>query len=127
MPMNAAKNLGSCDWVFPDGDLPAPGNEEPYGHESLIIVNLTQEDAHIKLDFLFEGEEPVRDVAVEVKAERVHCVRLDQPVGEQEYRVPLGQYALHLKSSTPVVCQIGRMDRQAPNLAYYTVMGFPLQ
>ena len=124
--MKAAKSAGSCEWVFPDGDLPPAGDEEPHAHESLIIVNLTQEDARIELDFLFEDKPPVRGVAVEVKAERVRCVRLDQPVGEQKYRVPFGQYSLHLASNVPVVCQIGRMDRRAPNLAYYTVMGFPL-
>ena len=41
------------------------------------------------------------------------------------YQIPLGQYALKLESTVPLVCQIGRMDVQQPNLAYYTVMGHP--
>ncbi len=60
-----------------------------------------------------------------VEGERVRCIRMDEPVGEQAYRVPFGQYALLLESSTPVVAQLGRMDVRQANLAYYTVMGYP--
>ena len=31
---------------------------------------------------------------------------------------------MKVESSEPVICQIGRMDVQQPNLAYYTVMGY---
>jgi hypothetical protein len=34
--------------------------------------------------------------------------------------------ALLVESEQPVIAQIGRMDVRQPNLAYYTVMGFPL-
>jgi len=61
-----------------------------------------------------------------VEAERVRCMRLDRPVGEEGFRIPYGQYALLVESQVPIIAQIGRMDVQQANLAYYTVMGFPV-
>ncbi len=126
MPEHAPAGQGSLCWVFPDGDLPPRGNGEPHGHESLVILNMTGNDAHITLDLYFSDKPPVKGLTFTVQAERVRCVRMDEPVGDQGFNVPMGQYAIRLCSDTPVVCQIGRMDVQQPNLAYYTVMGHPL-
>jgi hypothetical protein len=54
----------------------------------------------------------------------VRCIRTNEPI--DGYQIPRGQYALRLESSVPIVCQIGRLDVRQPNLAYYTVMGHPL-
>ena len=114
---------GSRTWFFPDGDIPAVGDSEPYGHESLIMLNPNDEDAEVVLTVYFEAAEPVVLAAQTVGARRVRCVRISEPI--DGYQIPLGQYALKLESSAPIVCQIGRMDVQQPNLAYYTVMGHP--
>lgn len=117
---------GKKVWVFPDGDLPQPGDKEPFGHESLIILNLNDKDTTVKFDIYFEDTDPVKDITSVIKAERVRCFRLDKPVGEDNYQIPPGQYSLVVRSELPVVAQIGRMDVQQPNLAYYTTMGYPL-
>ena len=114
---------GSRTWYFPDGDIPAPGEVEPFGHESLIMLNPGDEDASVAITVYFEDDEPVELAAQSVGARRVRCIRISDPV--DGYQIPLGQYALKLESSVPIVCQIGRMDVQQPNLAYYTVMGHP--
>ena len=116
--------IGHSRWVFPDGDLPPRGAGEPHGHESLVVLNPNPEAAEIRLTIFFPDSAPVRGLTFRVEGERVRCVRMDEPVGEQEYQVPFGQYALLLESTVPVVAQIGRMDVQQANLAYYTVMGF---
>ena len=110
-------------WFFPDGDLPPDGNVEPKGHESLLILNPNDCDAKVYITVYFEDAEPVSLKPQAVCSQRVRCFRLDKPVGG--YRIPFGQYALKIESTTPVICQIGRMDVRQPNLAYYTVMGFP--
>lgn len=117
--------IGHLRWMFPDGDLPPRGEGEPHGHESLVIVNPNQAPAEIRLTIYFPDCAPVRDLTLRVEGERVRCVRMDEPVGDQGYHVPFGQYALLLESTTPVVVQIGRMDVRQANLAYYTVMGYP--
>jgi len=110
-------------WFFPDGDLPAAGDSEPHGHESLVILNPNDADADVTISVYHVNREPDRLTPQRVEARRVRCIRMDQPI--DGYRVPFGQYALKLESTTPIVCQIGRMDVQQPNLAYYTVMGHP--
>ena len=110
-------------WYFPDGDLPPKGDQEPHGHESLLILNPQSQDAQVVLTVYFE-DRPSRQIEPEsVSAERVRCFRLDQPLGA--FSIPRGQYALRVESTVPVICQIGRMDVRQANLAYYTVMGLP--
>ena len=116
---------GSRTWFFPDGDLPPPGDKEPKGHESLLILNPNPEDSEVAITVYYEDREPDTIGDLVVAAERVRCFRLDQPIGEQAYRIPFGQYALKIEASVPVVCQIGRMDVRQAELAYYTTMGFP--
>lgn len=112
---------GARTWFFPDGDVPAAGEHEPFGHESLIMLNAGDEDAEVAITVYFEEREPHVLPSQLVLARRVRCLRISDPI--DGYQIPLGQYALKLESSVPIVCQIGRMDVQQPNLAYYTVMG----
>ncbi len=125
--MSRPRLLGRTRWAFPDGDLPAPGEKEPYGHESLVLLNPNAQPAHVRLTIYFENRAPERDVRVAVEAERVRCVRLDRPVGDRGFKIPFGQYALLVESDEPIIAQIGRIDVSQPDLAYYTVMGFPLE
>jgi hypothetical protein len=118
------KRNGQRVWVFADGDLPPAGEKEPFGHEALMVVNLNKRPASLHLDILFEDREPNRDIKASLQGERVHCFRLDKPLGEQNYRIPHGQYALVLRSDLPVVAVFGRLDVRQNNLAYYSVAGF---
>ena len=82
---------GKRTWIFADGDLPPRGNEEPYGHEALSIVNCGKEDAEIQVKVLFSEREPAHFL-LRVPGNRVICFRLDGPVGEQRaYRGSAGK------------------------------------
>ena len=118
------KAQGRKHWIFSDGDLPPAGDQEPLGHEALMVVNLNRKPAQLKLEVLFEDREPVRDIALRVDGERVRCFRLDKPLGESRYRIPFGQYALVVHSDLPVVAVFGRLDVRQANMAYYSVAGF---
>lgn len=113
---------GKKTWIFADGDLPPRGDSEPYGHEALSIVNCGKEDAEIRVKVLFSDREPDQ-FTLRVPADRVICFRLDGPVGEPEYRIPFGQYALLLESSVPIVAVLGRLDRRE-NVSYYELDGY---
>lgn len=56
--------------------------------------------------------------------ERTTCLRLDYPIGKEEYQIPIGQYALHIKSSVPVCACFGRLDVRQSNMAYYALSGY---
>jgi len=117
---------GRRTWIFPDGDLPPAGEEglPLEGHESLIVLNTGDKDAHIEIDVYFEEREPEEGLKVEVPARRVRCFRIDQPLGDRGFEVPFGQYALRLRSDVRIIAQIGRADVRQPNLAYYTTIGY---
>jgi hypothetical protein len=117
-------NMGKKRWVFSDGDLPPPGDKEPFGHEALMITNLNKEAALVKLDLYFEDKDPVKGIDINVESERVKCFRLDKPLGKSGYRIPNGQYALSVTSTIPIVAVFGRLDVRQNNLAYYSVLGF---
>ena len=117
-----AMEYGKKTWIFADGDLPPLGDSEPYGHEALSIVNCGGEDAEIQVKVLFSDREPDRFV-LRVPADRVICFRLDGPVGESEYQIPFGQYALLLESNVPIVAVLGRLDRRE-NVSYYELDGY---
>lgn len=116
---------GKRRWFFPDGDLPQPGDREPFGHESLIVLNPNPRESVLELTVYYPDRPPEIISGLTVGAERVRCFRLDKPLGERAYRIPFGQYALKVEATVPVICQIGRMDVSQPNLAYYTTLGYP--
>jgi hypothetical protein len=118
-----AGRSGSRTWFFPDGDIPPPG-DPPQGHESLIMLNPGDADAEVVITVYFEDREPEVLAPLVVGARRVRCIRTNEPIGG--FQIPLGQYALKLESSEPIISQIGRMDVRQANLAYYTVMGHPV-
>ena len=116
---------GKKVWILPDGELPPKGEGgDIEGHESLLILNTSTERAEISLDLYFPDKEPVRGIPLSVEGERVRCFRMDQPIGPDNYQVPLGQYAMRITSSVPVVVQFGRADVRQANLAYYC-MAYP--
>lgn len=126
-------NLGKRLWVFPDGDIPphdpydpALKNADTHGHESLVVLNTSEQEIHPVLHVYFSDKEPWRLALRPIPARRVACYRTDEPLGEEKAQIPEGQYSLVLECDGPVVAQIGRMDIRQPNLAYYTVMGFPV-
>ncbi len=115
---------GKKQWVYPDLELPPPGDSPLKGHESLIILNMNDSDASIIITLYFTDKEPVSLPALTVKARRVRCLRLDK---EEEIGIQLPretQYALRLNANVPVVAQYGRLDTRQQNMAFYTVMGY---
>lgn len=114
---------GKKNWVFADGELPPKDGGALDAHESLMVLNLNDTDATIKMTLLFEDRDPYEDITLKVDAKRVKCFRLDKPVGEEQYKIPFGQYALVLNSDQPVFAVFGRLDTRQANMAFYTVQG----
>jgi len=116
---------GKKNWVFCDGDLPPAGNNPEFpGHEALMITNVSNEDANIRIKILFEDKPPYDKVTLELKGERTTCLRLDKPIGKEGYQIPFGQYAIHVISDVPVVACFGRQDVRQTNMAYYSPAGY---
>ena len=96
--MNGKKN-----WVFCDGDLPPHGDNPDFlGHEALMITNVGKKDAKIRIKIIFVDKEPYDNITIDLGAERTTCLRLDYPIGKEQYQIPFGQYAIHVKSKVHV-------------------------
>ncbi|KKR04402.1 MAG: hypothetical protein UT30_C0008G0024 [Candidatus Uhrbacteria bacterium GW2011_GWF2_39_13] len=118
---------GSFVWVVPDGYLPPGGEGEMKSHEALMILNTNNKKANVRMDIYFEDKDPVRDIPVTVGAERILCIRIDNPE-QLGYDMPvLTQYSLRIRSDVKVIVQFGRMDVRQSNLAYYGTMAHPVK
>lgn len=117
---------GAKIWYFADGYLPKKtGHGSLKSHEALVILNVTDKPADVKLNLYFENKEPAMDISVIVGARRVKCLRMDNPKDIGGHRIPaLTQYSLRVRSNVNVVVQFGRLDATQENLAYYVGVGY---
>ncbi len=113
---------GKKVWVFPDAELPPVGNNVIPGHESIIITNTGDADAHIRITLLYTDKEPVSFPAV-VNARRVRCLRTNEEKDFGAFTAKFEeQYAILLESDVPVVAQYGRAEPRT--VAFYTTPGY---
>ena len=115
-------NYGKKVWIFPDAELPPVGANLIPGHESVIITNVTDEEAVVKFTLLYTDKEPV-SFETKVGARRVRCLRTNEEKDFGAYTAKFEeQYAIMLESDVPVVAQYGRAEPRA--VAFYTTPGY---
>lgn len=120
-----ADGLGKKSWILPDCELPPEGEGAARGHESVIIVNDSDKDAHINVKLFFTDRDAYEDICWTVRAGRVRCFRTNNKDDMCGFEVPLNtQYAMKLCSSCNIVVQYGRLDNTQANLAFYTTLGY---
>jgi hypothetical protein len=117
---------GKNTWFVVDGYRPPeePNQVDCVGHESIMILNCNDVDAHCLIDVYFEDREPVLGIAYVAPARRISAFRSnDRSVfGDVELDVNM-QYSLRIRSDVGVVVQYGRADVTQPNLAYIATLG----
>ncbi|WP_255171365.1 sensory rhodopsin transducer [Natrononativus amylolyticus] len=118
---------GKQTWAIPEGYIPAESNgpePEMTSHETICVLNTTDEDARIEITVYFPDREPVGPYEKTVPAERTTHFRFNE--FEDPEPIPKGEpFASILESDVPVVCQHTRLDsRQAEN-ALLSTMAYP--
>lgn len=117
--------VGKKNWIIPDCELPQVGEGVLKGHESVIVVNDTENEALIKVSLFFTDRDCYEGIVWNVGAKRVRCFRMNNKEDMSGFAVPYDtQYAMKLESDRPVVVQYGRLDNRQTNLAYYTTLGY---
>ena len=117
--------IGKKIWIIPDCELPHEGEGVMKGHESVIVVNDTKQDANIAVTLYFTDRDRYEDICWTVGAGRVRCFRMNNLEDMCGFAVPYEtQYAMKLASTCPIVVQYGRLDNRQVNLAYYTTLGY---
>jgi len=118
---------GKNAWYVIDGYRPPvhAGEAKGYiGHESLMILNCNDKDAHVTIDVYFSDRDPVRGIKYTACANRISAFRSDD---RSVFGMELGigvQYSLRITSDVEVVVQYGRMDISQPNLSYLATLGY---
>ncbi len=117
---------GKKNWVFCDGYLPPKGDNPDFeGHEALMITNLNDKATDIELTFVFEDRDPVKGIRLTLDGMRTTCIRLDKPMGDNNFTLDESvQYTVWVNSKLPVCACFGRLDVRQTNMAYYSVEGY---
>lgn len=114
---------GKKVWIFPDAEMPPVGVNVIPGHESIIITNVCDRDAHIRITLLYTDRDPVTDIEVTVGAKRVRCLRTNEERDFGRHTAKEGeQYAIMLESDVPIVAQYGRAEPRT--VSFYTTPGY---
>ncbi len=115
---------GTHTWAIPEGYIPegSTGPEpEMESHETICILNTTDEEAAIEITVYFTDRDPVGPCEKTVPAERTKHFRFNE--FEEPEPIPRGEpFASVVESDVPVVCQHTRLDsRQAENALLSTI------
>ena len=115
---------GTTTWAIPEGYIPegSTGPEpEMESHETLCVLNATDEEASLEITIYFPDRDPVGPYAKTVPPNRTRHFRFDE--FDDPEPIPRGEdYASVIESDVPVVCQHTRLDsRQAENALLSTI------
>lgn len=120
--------VGKFRWAIPEGFIPSQSNgpePEMTSHETLCILNTSDQDAHIIITIYYEDKEPVGPYQVTVAGKRTKHLRLND-LDDPEQIPRDTPYASVVESDVPIVCQYSRLDsRQAEN-ALLTTIAYPI-
>ncbi|MCO5165608.1 MAG: sensory rhodopsin transducer [Planctomycetes bacterium] len=118
--------IGRRRWAIPEGYIPAwSTGPEPQmtSHETLCLLNASDEDAHLELMVFFEGRDPCGPYRLTLPARRTKHVRLNE-LQDPEPLPRDTDFATVVESDQPIVVQHTRLDsRQAAN-ALMTTLAF---
>ena len=121
--MNGKKN-----WYIVDGYRPPlqSGGDSCYeGHESFMVLNCNEVEAHVLIDVYFEDRDPVVGIPVTIPAKRIKAFRSDDVDILNGLKLAVGQqYSIVFRSDVEIVVQYGRCDVAQANLAYMALMGY---
>lgn len=110
-------------WLVPDCYVPEKSSGSLHSHEAICVLNTSQQEANLLISLYFEDRAPVRDIRVNVPAERTRHIRTDKAKEFGEVEVPRGvPYATRIESDVPIAVQCSRMDTSQEALALMTVV-----
>ena len=116
--------FGKKEWLIPDMCWPARDFGDYLSHEGICVVNVTDEDCEILIDFYYSDREPIIGYKAECGARRTNHIRTDEIIVNGEH-LPRGVgYAAMLHCSVPVVVQYTRVDTTQSELSLMTTMAY---
>jgi len=124
-PKNRLKSqIGAKTWAIAEGYIPADSHsKEPEftSHETACILNVNEQDAHVRITIYFSDRDPIGPYEITVPAERTKHLRFNDlkdpsPIPKET------DYSSVIESDIPIVVQHTRLDsRQAENALLSTI------
>lgn len=116
--------IGRKRWAIGEGYIPETSHgpePEMTSHESICVLNVSDQDAHLQVWIFYSDHEPVGPYEIIVAARRTKHVRFNNLTDPEP--VPRGtEYASLIESDVPVVVQHTRLDsRQTANALISTI------
>ena len=109
----------------PDGYTSSTKNGPYESHESVCVLNLSDEKADIEMTVFFEDREPIGGLCAECLSKRGKHIRLDKLENKDGESIPKDvPYALLVQSNVPIVCQYSRMDVSQPEMTLMTTIPY---
>jgi hypothetical protein len=118
------KEYGSKLWFIPDGEVPDPNTGELYSHEAIIILNSNNKDADIRFTFYFREEEPLKDVKIKLKAQRmidIHLNNLDELPVSIDLLKP---YSVKIEINVGIIVQHSRLLSVHSSFSLFTIIAY---
>ncbi len=124
-------DIGKKIWIFPDAFLPAIGKPyktsdsgDQFSHESLCIVNTSNTEAKLSIDFLFEDTDPIENYETIINSKRSLHLRLDKIEINGEKLPREKPYSIILRSNKNIVAQLSRLDTTSEYNSFMTTLGW---
>lgn len=118
--------IGKKVWAIAEGYIPEYSTgpaPEMESHETVCILNTSEETAHIEIMVYFSDKDPLGPFRMEVGARRTSHIRfnnLDNPG-----KIPPGvDFASTIVSSVPVIVQHTRLDSRQPANALLSTIAY---
>lgn len=116
--------IGKKVWAIAEGWIPGWSHgpqPEMLSHETVCILNASDQDAHVEITIYYEGREPAGPYRLTVPARRTLHQRFND-LSDPEPIPKATNYASVIRSDVPVVVQHTRLDsRQRENALITTV------
>jgi hypothetical protein len=119
--------IGVKEWVIAEGYIPPESHgpePEMTNHETVCILNPSDENAEIEITIYYSDREPVGPYRATVPARRTRHIRFND-LREPE-PIPRGtDYSSVIRSNVPIVAQHTRLDSRQARNALLSTIAFP--
>ncbi len=122
-----SKPVGVREWVIAEGYIPSESHgPEPQmvSHETVCILNATDQDAHVEITIYYSNREPVGPYRMTVPARRTSHIRFNN-LNDPEPIPRDTDYSSVIRSDVPIVAQHTRLDSRQMHNALLSTMAYP--
>lgn len=121
------KPVGVREWVIAEGYIPSESHgpqPQMTSHETVCILNSSDQDAHIEITIYYSNCEPVGPYKITVPARRTQHVRFNN-LKDPEPIPRDTDYSSVIRSDVPIVAQHTRLDSRQSENALLSTMAYP--